>query len=88
VFHKIFFTITGGKIHDSKEAKILINHISELEILISDKRNDNKILRECIEKNTFNHIIQEKVTAKSELRSWEQNEKLTKSFASKYNINK
>jgi transposase len=45
----ICFTITGGEVHDSKEARNLINKVPELEILIADKGYNSEILRESIE---------------------------------------
>ncbi len=40
----INFTITGGEVHDSKEAQNLIDKVPELEILIADKGYDSEIL--------------------------------------------
>jgi len=41
----ICFTITGGEVHDSKEAQNLINHVPELEILIADATRYDKLKR-------------------------------------------
>lgn len=39
----ICFIITGGEVHDSKEALNLINKVPELELLIADKGYDSEI---------------------------------------------
>jgi len=56
----ICFTITGGEVHDSKEAQNLINKIPVLEILIADKGYDSEILRESIAKQGAQSFIPRK----------------------------
>ena len=60
----IFFTITGGEVHDSKEAQNLINKVPEIEILIADKGYDSEILREIIEKQCAQSNIPRKSNSK------------------------
>jgi transposase len=45
----IHFIITGGEVHDSKEAQNLIDKIPQLEILIADKGYDNEALRTSVQ---------------------------------------
>jgi transposase len=60
----ICFTITGGEVHDSKEAQNLINKVPELEILIADKGYDSEALRESIEKQGAESHIPRKCNSK------------------------
>ena len=60
----ICFTITGGEVHDAKEAQNLINKLPELEILIADKGYDSEILRENIEKQGAQSYIPRKSNSK------------------------
>jgi transposase len=46
----IHFIITGGEVHDSKEAQNLIDKVKGLEVLIADKAYDKDLLREAVEK--------------------------------------
>ena len=60
----ICFTITGGEVHDEKEAQNLINKLPELEILIADKGYDSEILRENIENQGAQSYIPRKSNSK------------------------
>jgi len=60
----ICFTITGGEVHDSKEAQNLINNVPELEILIADKGYDSEILREYVAKQGAKSNIPRKSNSK------------------------
>jgi len=60
----ICFTITGGEVHDSKEAQNLINQVPELEILIADKGYDSDILRMNIENQGAQSFIPRKINSK------------------------
>jgi transposase len=60
----ICFIITGGEVHDSKEAQNLINKVPELEILIADKGYDNEVLRENIKKQGAQSFIPRKANSK------------------------
>jgi len=61
----IRFIITGGEVHDSKEAQNLINKIPELEILIADKGYDSDLLREVVKKNGVTSHIPRKNNSKT-----------------------
>jgi transposase len=53
----IQFIITGGEVHDSKEAQNLVDKVPELEILIADKGYDSEALRESVEnRGATSHI--------------------------------
>lgn len=60
----IHFIITGGEVHDSKEAQNLINKVPELEILIADKGYDSEILRESIKTQGAQSYIPRKSNSK------------------------
>ena len=60
----IHFIITGGEVHDSKEAQNLISKIPKLEILIADKGYDSDLLREVVEKNGATSYIPRKSNSK------------------------
>jgi len=60
----IFFTITGGQVHDSKEAQNLINNVPGLEILIADKGYDSEELRENVAKKGAKSNIPRKNNSK------------------------
>ena len=60
----IDFIITGGEVHDSKEAQNLIDKVPEVEILIADKGYDSEELRESIEKQGAQSYIPRKCNSK------------------------
>ena len=60
----IQFIITGGEVHDSKEAQNLIDKVSELEILIADKGYDSEIFRDNVEKKGATSHIPRKSNSK------------------------
>ena len=54
----IEFTITGGKLHDSKAAKSLINMLPYADYIIADKGYDSEAIREQIrEKSSIPNIL-------------------------------
>lgn len=60
----IHFIVTGGEVHDSKEAQNLIDKIPELEVLIADRGYDSEILRDNVKKSGAESHIPRKSNSK------------------------
>ncbi len=60
----VFFTVTGGNIHDSSVAEHLLDSSPDFEVIIADKGYDKELLREKIRAKGSEPMIPRKINSK------------------------
>jgi transposase len=61
----IHFEITGGQVHDSKMASMLVNELNQVEFVIGDKGYDSERLRTQIKDQGATPVIPRKENSKT-----------------------